>query len=342
HRNRRQETTWMDAVSSQSWLQRGCERETLLALAAQWTTPLPSSGFSHCRPTVGTDERGDGYRQGRYLLPSCQAAKLLRTVRVSGCPWPVVRAVLPHASCPLPARPPAGPKQCKTNPSAFFDEGLDGSGQIVAVAGGLDANCYLADTSVERINGPDRWNLNHRKVVRYDDSFGDRLEREAGHGSYVSGILSGRRSKGTDDNESAGHADGAAPRLAFFDMEAGLRVCGSSTRAGAGRTGDGTRRSAARSTQVEVDASRPPLRAERREHGAGERGLEHTEPGRLQELARSGRDFESGERRAERREGRGVPGGLLLESAGADGRDGRGGGVRRRDAAERPGWLLWW
>ncbi|EJK48925.1 hypothetical protein THAOC_32238, partial [Thalassiosira oceanica] len=130
------------------------------------------------------------------------------------------------------------PVEGKTNPQwitqsnvrnsrPFFDEGLDGSGQIVAVAdGGLDVdNCYLADTSVERIYGPDRWNLNHRKVVHYDDSFGDRLEREAGHGTYVSGILSGRRSVGADNNESAGHADGAAPgsRLAFFDMEVGSR-----------------------------------------------------------------------------------------------------------------------
>ena len=130
------------------------------------------------------------------------------------------------------------PVEGKTNPQwitqsnvrdsrPFFDEGLDGSGQIVAVAdGGLDVdNCYLADSSVTSIYGPARWNLNHRKVVHYDDSFGDRLEIEAGHGTYVSGIISGRRSTGGNDNESAGHADGTAPgtKLAFFDMEVGSR-----------------------------------------------------------------------------------------------------------------------
>ena len=132
----------------------------------------------------------------------------------------------------------ASPVEGKTNPQwitqsnvrnfrPFFDEGLDGMGQVVAVAdGGLDVdNCYLADSSVTSIYGPDRWNLNHRKVVHYDDSFGDRLEREAGHGTYVSGIISGRRSEGRDNNESAGHADGTAPgsKLAFFDMEKGSR-----------------------------------------------------------------------------------------------------------------------
>ena len=130
------------------------------------------------------------------------------------------------------------PVEGKTNPQwitqsnvqnsrPFFDEGLDGTGQIVAVAeGGLDVdNCYLADSSVTNIYGPARWNLNHRKVVHYDDSFGDRLEKKAGHGTYVSGIIAGRRSTGGNDNESAGHADGTAPgsKLAFFDMEVGSR-----------------------------------------------------------------------------------------------------------------------
>ncbi|EJK57976.1 hypothetical protein THAOC_21935, partial [Thalassiosira oceanica] len=79
-------------------------------------------------------------------------------------------------------------------------------------------------------------------------------------------------------------------------------------RAGAGArpsgAGDGCHEddAALRSTYPDL------LRAERREHGAGGRGLERTEHGRLQELARGGR-VESGERRAERREGRGVPGG---------------------------------
>ncbi|KAL7554072.1 hypothetical protein ACHAWF_017502 [Thalassiosira exigua] len=107
----------------------------------------------------------------------------------------------------------------------FFDVGLDGTGQIGAVAdGGLDRdNCYFRDASPsDAIFGVDAWDTSQRKVVHYDDTFGDRTERATGHGTYVGGIMSGSLS--TDGRtRGAGHADGTAPgaKLAFFDMENG-------------------------------------------------------------------------------------------------------------------------
>ena len=85
----------------------------------------------------------------------------------------------------------------KKNRRPFFDVGLDGSGQTVAVAdGGLDQdNCYFRDASPSNaIFGNNGWSMNQRKIVHYDDTFGDRTERSMGHGTYVSGILAGKRS----------------------------------------------------------------------------------------------------------------------------------------------------
>ena len=111
------------------------------------------------------------------------------------------------------------------NGRPFFDVGLDGTGQIVAVAnGGLDReNCYFYDkSSSTQIYGSNGWNLNQHKIFHYDDSFGDRAEKSQGHGTYVSSIIAGKRSSdGT--NEDVGHADDAAPgsQLAFYDIANG-------------------------------------------------------------------------------------------------------------------------
>ena len=90
--------------------------------------------------------------------------------------------------------------------------------------GGLDQdNCYFHDSSSSTsIYGSDGWNLDQRKIVHYDDSFGDRAEKSQGHGTYVSSIIAGKRSS-DGQNENAGHADGTAPgsQLAFFDMANG-------------------------------------------------------------------------------------------------------------------------
>lgn len=107
----------------------------------------------------------------------------------------------------------------------FFDYGLDGSGQVVAVAdGGLDRdNCYFrdADGEEESIFGGS-WDMTKRKIVNYDDTFGDRQEISRGHGTYVSGIIAGRKSSDGINGE-VGNADGVAPgaKLSFFDMEVG-------------------------------------------------------------------------------------------------------------------------
>ena len=107
----------------------------------------------------------------------------------------------------------------------FFKAGLDGSGQVVAVAdGGLDTdNCYFRDSSASNsIYGRDSssWDFSQRKVVHYDNTFGDKRDIESGHGTSVASILAGRKSS-DGSNEEKGHADGTAPGsyLAFFDME---------------------------------------------------------------------------------------------------------------------------
>ena len=106
----------------------------------------------------------------------------------------------------------------------FFDLGLDGSGQVVAVAdGGLDRdNCYFRDaTDSEGIFGGS-WDMTQRKIVSYDDTFADRNEIPSGHGTYVSGIIAGRKSS-DGVNDQIGYADGVAPgsKIHFFDMELG-------------------------------------------------------------------------------------------------------------------------
>ena len=136
----------------------------------------------------------------------------------------------------------SGPVQGVTNPQwiiqsgqhnsrPFFDVGLDGTGQTVAVAdGGLDIdNCYFRDRqSSINIYGEhpsSSWDYTQRKVVHYDDTFGDRTERSQGHGTLVSAIISGKRSANGQDEDGPGHADGTAPgsKLAFYDMELGYQ-----------------------------------------------------------------------------------------------------------------------
>ena len=126
------------------------------------------------------------------------------------------------------------------NSRPFFDVGLDGSGQVVAVAdGGLDQdNCYFqsssSSSSTSSSNTSSRyasdskggWDMTQRKIVHYDDTFGDRSERTDGHGTYVSSILAGKKSLDGGEREVLGYADGSAPgsKLAFFDMEVRVYV----------------------------------------------------------------------------------------------------------------------
>ena len=64
--------------------------------------------------------------------------------------------------------------------------------------------------------------MTKRKIVHYDDTFGDRKEISRGHGTSVSGIIAGRKSSNGIDDE-IGFADGVAvgAGISFFDMEVG-------------------------------------------------------------------------------------------------------------------------
>lgn len=111
------------------------------------------------------------------------------------------------------------------NERPFFDNNLDGTGEIVGVAdAGLDTdNCYFYDSSNnEDIFGQYSWDFSQRKVVHYDDDFSDRLETNRGHGTAVAAAAIGRRSF-DGLSESNGYADGSAPgaKLAFLDMGIG-------------------------------------------------------------------------------------------------------------------------
>lgn len=95
----------------------------------------------------------------------------------------------------------------------FFDAGIRGEGQIVAVSDtGVDVNnCYFSDADAPTPNTIP--NAAHRKIVQYWD-FVDDSDYQYGHGTHVSGTVLGKKSDGT------GIADGVAPeaKLAFCDI----------------------------------------------------------------------------------------------------------------------------
>jgi len=94
----------------------------------------------------------------------------------------------------------------------FFDVGLDGSGQVVALSDtGVDQNnCYFGDNGVQAGR---RMNTAARKLAQYVD-FVDDADYEYGHGTHVAGTIAGRRFDGP------GMADGVAPgaKIAFADI----------------------------------------------------------------------------------------------------------------------------
>ena len=83
----------------------------------------------------------------------------------------------------------------------FFDEGLYGQGQVVAVSDtGLDLNsCYFRDSSGPVPFGKN-FDLTKRKVVQYFD-YVNGGEDVNGHGSHVAGTIAGRKSSDGTTNE---------------------------------------------------------------------------------------------------------------------------------------------
>lgn len=75
--------------------------------------------------------------------------------------------------------------------------------------GGLDRdNCYFNDANAAQANiFGGSWDMTQRKVVNYDDTFADQKEIAMGHGTYVSGIIVGKKSTNGIDDEN-GNADG--------------------------------------------------------------------------------------------------------------------------------------
>jgi len=96
----------------------------------------------------------------------------------------------------------------------WFDAGIMGSGQIVAVSDtGIDVNnCYFADEE-----DPGRFrNDNHRKIVQYIP-FADNVDQQYGHGTHVVGTVLASRD---ENNPTSGMVPGIAPeaKVAFLDI----------------------------------------------------------------------------------------------------------------------------
>eukprot|EP00588_Corethron_pennatum_P006447 CAMPEP_0194287734 /NCGR_PEP_ID=MMETSP0169-20130528/35380_1 /TAXON_ID=218684 /ORGANISM="Corethron pennatum, Strain L29A3" /LENGTH=648 /DNA_ID=CAMNT_0039034529 /DNA_START=631 /DNA_END=2574 /DNA_ORIENTATION=- len=101
----------------------------------------------------------------------------------------------------------------------FFDIGLTGKGQTVAVSdSGLDIdNCYFWDTSgsVTKNGSVDQ---TRRKVIQYVN-YVDDTDRVLGHGTHIAGTIAGRRAA-NGITETDGLATGHAPdaKIAFYDI----------------------------------------------------------------------------------------------------------------------------
>eukprot|EP00588_Corethron_pennatum_P009085 CAMPEP_0194270124 /NCGR_PEP_ID=MMETSP0169-20130528/4172_1 /TAXON_ID=218684 /ORGANISM="Corethron pennatum, Strain L29A3" /LENGTH=884 /DNA_ID=CAMNT_0039012057 /DNA_START=1 /DNA_END=2656 /DNA_ORIENTATION=+ len=100
--------------------------------------------------------------------------------------------------------------------SPFYDAGLRGEGQVVAVSDtGLDTgSCYFRDenhdTSLQKNDVP--VDYKHRKVIQYI-SYADGSDESGGHGTHVAGSIAGKSIEGSD--VANGIAENA--KISFFD-----------------------------------------------------------------------------------------------------------------------------
>lgn len=104
----------------------------------------------------------------------------------------------------------------------FWNKGLTGSGQVVAVSdSGLDTdNCYFYDAN-DQVQKDGSTKTSVRKVVQYIP-FVDTKDEEGGHGTHVSGSIAGNRAP-EGGTATGGAADGIAKdaKLAFLDVGSG-------------------------------------------------------------------------------------------------------------------------
>eukprot|EP00567_Pseudictyota_dubia_P015351 CAMPEP_0197445370 /NCGR_PEP_ID=MMETSP1175-20131217/10601_1 /TAXON_ID=1003142 /ORGANISM="Triceratium dubium, Strain CCMP147" /LENGTH=1003 /DNA_ID=CAMNT_0042976317 /DNA_START=310 /DNA_END=3321 /DNA_ORIENTATION=- len=115
-----------------------------------------------------------------------------------------------------------GNGKAASNAKPFWDAGLTGNGQVVAVSDtGLDFDhCHFWDAQPGWTpNG--RTDTTRRKVVQYVP-FVDALDEQSGHGTHVAGTIAGRVAR-QGQQESEGQADGVArdAKIAFIDCSAG-------------------------------------------------------------------------------------------------------------------------
>mmetsp|Transcript_33715 Transcript_33715/g.74240 ORF Transcript_33715/g.74240 Transcript_33715/m.74240 type:complete len:965 (+) Transcript_33715:233-3127(+) len=97
------------------------------------------------------------------------------------------------------------------NEKPFFDVGLDGTGQVVALSDtGVDRdNCYFGDSSAVGST----YSTGNRKLVLYDDYVNDN-DYQYGHGTHVAGSILGNR----EDGQGLGQGMAPGAKLAFIDI----------------------------------------------------------------------------------------------------------------------------
>ncbi|HAK61253.1 MAG TPA: hypothetical protein DCO77_12885, partial [Nitrospiraceae bacterium] len=94
------------------------------------------------------------------------------------------------------------------NNTKIWDAGLHGEGQIIGIADtGLDHDMPWFRDPGDIPIGPD-----HRKIVGYDETYGDGLDFSRGHGTHVIGTVGGDRTP----VDGGAKANGAAPKSKLF------------------------------------------------------------------------------------------------------------------------------